>query len=96
MDIEQIKINIEEIADNFGIRKQQLKLIEEASELIRSLAMDIAKGKDISEETISEIADVNILINQILYLSNSKDEVKKQIEFKLERTIERIKKGYYK
>lgn len=95
MNIEEIQGFTKEIADNFGLEKQVLKLIEECSELIRSLAMDVAKGKEISEDTISEIADVNILINQILYLSNSKDKLKQQIEFKLERTIKRIKEGYY-
>lgn len=95
MNIEEIQGFTKEIADNFGLEKQVLKLIEECSELIRSLAMDVAKGKKISEDTISEIADVNILINQILYLSNSKDKLKQQIEFKLERTIKRIKEGYY-
>lgn len=96
MDIEQINKNIEYIADNFGIRNQQLKLIEECSELIKELALDVAKARDITDKTISEIADVNILINQILYLSNSKDKLKQQIEFKLERTIKRIKEDYYK
>lgn len=96
MNIEEMLGLTKEIADNFGLEKQKLKLIEELSELTRALAMDIAKGINISEDTLSEIADVNVLINQILYLSNSKDKLKQQIEFKLERTIKRIKEGYYK
>lgn len=96
MNIEEMQGFTKEIADNFGIRNQQLKLIEECSELIKELALDVAKDRNITDKTISEIADVNILINQILYLSNSKDKLKQQIEFKLERTIKRIKEGYYK
>lgn len=91
MNIEEINGAIKEIADNFGLVTQQLKLIEELGELTR----------EISDETISEIADVNILINQILYLSsnkdyNSKEKLKEHIEYKLQRTIQRINIGYYK
>lgn len=98
MDIEEINKSVEYIADNFGIRNQQLKLVEELGELSREIAKDIAANRSISEETISEIADVNILINQILYLaeSNSSWKLKKHIEHKLQRTIKRIKEGYYR
>ena len=91
MNIEEINGAIKEIADTFKIRNQQLKLIEELGELTR----------EISDEKISEIADVNILINQILYLSsnkdyNSKEKLKEHIEYKLQRTLKRIEEGYYK
>ena len=101
MNIEEINGAIKEIADTFKIRNQQLKLIEELGELTREISKDIANGREISDETISEIADVNILINQILYLSsnkdyNSKEKLKEHIEYKLQRTIQRINIGYYK
>lgn len=101
MNIEEINGAIKEIADTFKIRNQQLKLIEELGELTREISKDIANGREISDETISEIADVNILINQILYLSsnkdyNSKENLKEHIEYKLQRTIQRINTGYYK
>lgn len=101
MNIEEINGAIKEIADNFGLVTQQLKLIEELGELTREISKDIANGRKISDDTISEIADVNILINQILYLSsnkdyNSKEKLKEHIEYKLQRTLERINTGYYK
>lgn len=101
MDIDEVVSNIEYIANVFGIKNQQCKLIEELSELIKELAADIANNRDISEKTIMEIADVNILINQILYLSttkeyNSKEKLSDAIEYKLKRTIHRIKTNYYK
>lgn len=101
MNIEEINGAIKEIADNFGLVTQQLKLIEELGELTREISKDIANGREISDETISEIADVNILINQILYLSsnkdyNSKEKLKEHIEYKLQRTLRRIQEGYYK
>ena len=100
MNIEEINGAIKEIADNFGLVTQQLKLIEELGELTREISKDIANGREISDETISEIADVNILINQILYLSsnkdyNSKEKLKEHIEYKLQRTLKRIEEGYY-
>ena len=101
MNIEEINGAIKEIADTFKIRNQQLKLIEELGELTREISKDIANRREISDDTISEIADVNILINQILYLSsnkdyNSKEKLKEHIEYKLQRTIQRINIGYYK
>ena len=101
MNIEEINGAIKEIADNFGLVTQQLKLIEELGELTREISKDIANGREISDDTISEIADVNILINQILYLSsnkdyNSKEKLKEHIEYKLQRTLRRTQEGYYK
>lgn len=100
MNIEEINRAIKEIADTFKIRNQQLKLIEELGELTREISKDIANGRKISDDTISEITDVNILINQILYLSsnkdyNSKEKLKEHIEYKLQRTLKRIEEGYY-
>ena len=98
MNIDEINGAIRTIADTFKNPSQQLKLIEELGELTREISKDIATGREISNDTISEIADVNILINQLLYLAgeDTKDKVKKQIEYKLQRTLDRINKGYYK
>ena len=97
MNIEEINGAIKEIADTFKIRNQQLKLIEELGELTREISKDIANGREISDETISEIADVNVLLNQLLYLAggDTKEKLKKQLEYKLQRTLERIEEGYY-
>ena len=88
------------IADTFG-DKQKLKLIEELSELTRELALDVSHNREITQNTINEIADTLILIEQILYLAeknglNANQLLENSIEFKLERTIKRIKEGYYK
>ena len=47
--------------------------------------------------TISEIVDVAILIEQILYLAEegAAELAREQLEYKLQRTLERIKEGYY-
>ena len=97
MNIEEINGAIKEIADTFKIRNQQLKLIEELGELSRELSKDIAVGRNISTATISEIVDVVILIEQILYLAEEEaaELAREQLEYKLQRTLRRIEKGYY-
>ena len=101
MGIEEVVKNIELIADTFGLKSQQLKLIEELGELTRELSKDIANNRSISDNTLSEIADVKILINQILYLVEKEDinvyeKLRNNTEYKLKRTIQRINTNYYK
>jgi NTP pyrophosphatase (non-canonical NTP hydrolase) len=97
MNIEEINGAIRTIADNFKNPSQQLKLIEELGELSRELSKDIAVGRNISTATISEIVDVVILIEQILYLAEEEaaELAREQLEYKLQRTLRRIEKGYY-
>lgn len=92
---------IKHIADHFGQTNQRCKLIEELGELSREISKDIAADCSTSYHTLEEIADVLILIDQIIYLTE-KDEgeiVKGTLEMikekKLDRTLERIKGGYY-
>ena len=59
------ELKIRTIADTFKNPSQQLKLIEELGELTREISKDIATGREISKDTISEIADVNICIDQV-------------------------------
>ena len=97
MNIEEINGAIRTIADNFKNPSQQLKLIEELGELSRELSKDIAVGRNISTATISEIVDVAILIEQILYLAEEEaaELAREQLEYKLQRTLKRIEEGYY-
>ena len=90
---------IMKIADTFG-DKQKLKLIEELSELTRELAMDVSHNREITQNTINEIADTLILIDQILYLAeknglNANQLLENAIEYKIYRTLKRIASNYY-
>ena len=90
---------IMKIADTFG-DKQQLKLIEELSELTRELALDVSHNREITQNTINEIADTLILIEQILYLAeknglNANQLLEDAIEYKIYRTLKRIASNYY-
>ena len=87
------------IADTFG-DKQKLKLIEELSELTRELALDVSHNREITQNTINEIADTLILIDQILYLAeknglNANQLLEDAIEYKIYRTLKRIASNYY-
>lgn len=90
---------IMKIADTFG-DKQKLKLIEELSELTRELALDVSHNREITQNTINEIADTLILIEQVLYLAeknglNANQLLENAIEYKIYRTLKRIASNYY-
>lgn len=85
---------IEFIAQYYGKRNQELKTEEEMKELLYELYNNMIKG-GVSENTPSEIADVIIMLNQLIYLYNIGDEVEKEIEFKINRQIDRIKNTKY-
>ena len=90
---------IMKIADTFG-DKQKLKLIEELSELTRELALDVSHNREITQNTINEIADTLILIEQILHLAeknglNANQLLENAIEYKIYRTLKRIASNYY-
>ena len=91
---------IMKIADTFGVKNQRLKLIEELSELTRELALDVSHNREITQNTINEIADTLILIEQILYLAeknglNANQLLEDAIEYKIYRTLKRIASNYY-
>lgn len=88
--------DIKTIADHFGYSNQVTKLLEEIGELLQSVA------KELNNETyenamhvIEEIADVEILLEQYKYLNAGYDLVGKIKKQKIQRTLERIKSGYY-
>ena len=88
------------IADTFGPKNQRLKLIEELSELIKELSLDVAYDRQITQNTINEIADVLILIDQVLYLEeknglSANQLLESVIEYKIYRTLKRIASNYY-
>ena len=92
---------IKYIADHFGQTNQRCKLIEELGELIREISKDIAADRDTSYHTLEEIADVLILIEQVIYLAEKNENFfKKEMlelikEKKINRTIDRINCKYY-
>ena len=95
---------IRKIADKNGFNEASRQLFEECSELIVAVNKYYRKtqetnksiGDCLSEEyfavqIMEEIADVEIMINQLKYLLNlNNDDIEKFIEHKLDRQLGRI------
>lgn len=74
-----------EALDEYGEFSQQLKAIEELSELQRALVRDIAgDGEDAERNVCEEIADVEIMLVQLRHIFD-KDEIEDWKDSKLER-----------
>ena len=83
---EQTEQNIQKIADYYGLDNQLNKTIEECAELIQALVKLESR-----ENTIEEIADVQIMLKQMLYLLDCEKEMEKVMEYKINRQLERMK-----
>ena len=82
--LENATVLIRKIADHYGLDIQQLKLIEECGELI----VAVAKGED--KNIIEELADVSIMLEQVVYLMNCKKKFKMAKAMKINRQLGRM------
>lgn len=81
------------ILRHYGLRHQKIKAVEELAELIVALQKDILSGNEgLSQDVLEEIADVHIMLTQLLDDDNYKTEVSSIVDKKLKRQIQRIKK----
>lgn len=79
------------IIDTYGIKSQEDIAIEEMSELQKAILKHRRKESEKTrEEIIDEIADVEIMIEQLKIIYSCRKEVKNRIDFKLDRQIKRI------
>ena len=88
---------LKEIADHYGEKAQLEQLIEESAELIVAVRKYLSKKGVLTKEVLSfavveEIADVEIMTNQIKYLFGIRDDVEKIKAAKIERTLKRIER----
>lgn len=84
------KDKLQMIADHYGIKKQLRQLVEECSELAVEASHSARKGTTV--KIIEEMADVEIMIEQIIYLAKiDKCDIEDCINYKLDRQIKRIK-----
>ena len=87
IDDERIKT----IADHYGIKKQLRQLAEECSELAVEASHSARKGTTV--KIIEEIADVQIMIEQIIHLAKiDRCDIEDCINYKLNRQMKRIEK----
>ena len=82
---------IKTIADHYGIKKQLRQLAEECSELAVEASHSARKGTTV--KIIGEIADVQIMIEQIIHLAKiDRCDIEDCINYKLDRQMKRIEK----
>ena len=95
-----MKDKLKQIIETFGITNQLKKLNEECYELIEAIRDYEDTGTiklGYREDFIEELADVLNLLNQFkVYYNVNDNELIEAIEYKVDRTIERIESGYYK
>lgn len=84
--------DVKRIADHFGYEKQKNMLIEEMAELIQALnKFDRKKNEEAYENIIEEMADVELMIDQVRYLLDINKEAIEEIKAeKVRRTKEII------
>lgn len=78
------------ILGHYGAKNQLLKTCEECGELISAIMKHVTEGGS-AENIISEIADVYIMIQQLILIYGA-EKVSPEIERKLQRQVKRIKK----
>ena len=77
------------IADHYGIKKQLRQLAEECSELAVEASHSARKGTTV--KIIEEMADVMIMIEQVVYLAKiDKCDIEDCINYKINRQLKRI------
>ena len=102
MTTEQKK-RVKEIAIHYGLYTQKEIAVEECAELIFAIKKHDRKKYDAGDgviheviqsltEIAGEIADVMIMCEQLAFLYGIEEIVKEQIDFKIARQLERIKK----
>ena len=81
---------VKQIADFYGLKNQLKQLAEECCELSVE-ALHYTREKGGTERISEEIADVLIMIQQIVYLiGHGYEDIEKYAEFKLDRQLRRI------
>lgn len=87
-----IKDLARQILNHYGIMHQKAKAIEELAELIVALQKDILAGKEShSRAVLEEIADVHIMLTQLLDDESDKTTVSLIVDKKLKMQMRRIK-----
>lgn len=89
---------IRTIADHFGFEAQVEKAIEEMAELIvaiKHLKKRDENAADHLANFVEELADVKIMVDQLVYLTDKSApvdmRVEREIEFKIQRTLDRMR-----
>lgn len=85
------KLMCSKILQHYGVSPQLRKLAEECGEAVQAaLKYDYRANEITKQALITEIADLEIMVQQIKFVVGY-EKVDKEIDFKLNRQLERIK-----
>ena len=91
---EQDRGNFETIIETFGKEAQMVVAIEELAELQQEITKKLRHKKGTVFGLVEEIADVEIMIDQLKVMFNIGDkELATERNYKINRTLEKIKKA---
>ncbi len=76
--------DIQKIARYFGYERQEKKLLEELSELSCALYHDSFIN------ILEELADVELMLEQVIYLLGKQEEIERIKRYKINRTLRMI------
>lgn len=93
IDIVEQTDPIEYIADLYGLLHQELQLIQEMSELTQAITKTMLCNNDesLKGNVDEEIADVEIMLEQVKYLRGNQANVEQIKSQKIDRQLRRIK-----
>lgn len=94
MEQKQLEI-LRKAVEKYGKNAQVIQAIEEMSELTKELIKNINRGKENEKEIILEIADVQIMIFQLIMIYSKEDKDLNEkllggMEYKIQRLKERM------
>lgn len=98
-----MKNKIEKIAMHYGAAAQMCKTVEELAELTAEIQrynllafkhqVSMGEVSEQMQKIIEEMADVEIMLEQIKFLFNIDEEVKAMKAFKISRQLDRMARG---
>ncbi|CAM9144246.1 hypothetical protein MYMA111404_03705 [Mycoplasma marinum] len=81
---------IKQILESSNDKSQVLQAVEELAELSQALIKNVNRNKDNIDDITQEMADVFIMLEQLKLIYKIDDqELKKQMEFKVNRYLKR-------
>ena len=85
-----MQIDIEYLANHYGLTNQLDKLIEESAEVIQAI-QKYKQNRNLTTGLIEELADLSIVYEQVIYLLRCDERMAVMKKYKVDRQLRRIK-----